>query len=265
MRAAKYLWLIFLYFYSAGNVLASGGPAVIRPTETAQAVDHSIYDALLKRYVDEKGLVNYSAWKKESLNPLHGYLVQMAGVATSALPRDEKLAYWINVYNALTLQGMLHFYPTQSIKDHVSFFGFHFWKGVKIEVEGKERSLDTIEHEILRKMGEPRIHLAIVCASKSCPPLRNEAYTPKRLSEQLDDNGKKFLARPDALAIDREKKTVHLSKIFDWFQKDFGGERGVLKFVGSHAPSEEDRMFLRQPGIKIQYSDYDWRINEQGR
>ncbi|MEW6777297.1 MAG: DUF547 domain-containing protein [Bdellovibrionota bacterium] len=254
-----------MYFYSAGNALASGSPAAIRPAATAQAAGHSAYDALLKKYVDEKGLVNYSAWKKESSKPLHNYLVQMAGVPASKLLRDEKLAYWINVYNALTLHGMLHFYPTQSIKDHVSFFGFHFWKDVKIEAEGKEWSLDTIEHEILRKMGEPRIHLAIVCASKSCPPLRNEAYTPERLSAQLDDNGKKFLARPDALAIDREEKTVRLSKIFDWFQRDFGGERGVLEFVGRYVPSEEDRVFLRQPTIKVQYSDYDWKINEQGR
>jgi hypothetical protein len=264
---------------------------------TEGRVDHSAYDALLRRYVDDRGLVDYAAWKAADVPALERYLASMAAVRPDELAdRDERLAYWINVYNALTLHGMLHFYPTKSIKDHVSrLWGFHFWKDVRIDVAGEERSLDAIEHEILRKMGEPRIHFAIVCAALGCPKLRNEAYTGTRLETrlptaarggerderdergengeaheegaprgQLDAQAFEFFGDPSKFAIDRKRGTVKFSSILDWFGEDFGGaDRAKLDFAARYVRSEEERAFLARSDLDVAYLDYDWGINDR--
>jgi hypothetical protein len=229
-------------------------------------VDHAALDALLRKYVDERGLVDYSAWKAGDRPALERYLAAMGAVNSGELAdQNERLAYWINVYNALTLHGMLHFYPTKSIKDHVSrFWGFNFWDDVRIEVAGKERSLNQIEHDILRKMGEPRIHVAIVCASIGCPRLRNEAYAGPRLDSQLEDNAWEFFNHPEKFRIDRADKVVHLSSIFKWFGDDFGGtDRSKLDFAARYLVRDENRAFLKRDDLAVKYLDYDWGINDQ--
>ena len=116
---------------------------------------------------------------------------------------------------------------------------------VRIEVEGKERSLNAIEHEILRKMGEPRIHFAIVCASLGCPKLRNEAYTGARLEAQLDENARDFFRDPQKLRIDVARGEVHLSSILKWFGADFGGtDRSKLDFASRYVALDAERAFL---------------------
>ncbi len=245
---------------------------VVRPRAGAPApvkdgrVDHSPLDALLKTYVDDRGLVDYAAWKARDRPALERYLAAMAAVRPDALSHgNERLAYWINVYNALVLHGMLHFYPTKSVREHVSpVWGFNFWDDVRIEVEGNERSLNAIEHEILRKMGEPRVHFAIVCASLGCPRLRNEAYSGPRLDAQLDQNARDFFGNPEKFRIDREKKTVYLTRIMKWFGEDFGGtDRAKLDFAARFVTSDEDRAFLRRHDLEVRYLDYDWGINDK--
>lgn len=239
-----------------------------RPVASIMAggrVNHTMYDTLLQRYVDERGLVNYRDWKRADEGTLDQYLAAAGRVDPNAL-RDapEKLAFWINVYNALTIKGILTFYPTKSIKDHVSPIGFNIWKDFTITIHGREYSLDNIEHDVLRKMGEPRIHFAIVCASIGCPRLLNEAYTGDRLDAQLTTNAQHFFADPSKFRLDRTTETVFLSPLFDWFGSDFGGtDQARLGFVKRFLSNADDQAFLDRSGLSIKYLDYDWSLNER--
>ena len=228
-------------------------------------VDHSVFDGLLKRHVDDTGLVNYKAWKGPDEEALRNYLKSIGKVDPNPLARSERLAFWINAYNALTIQGILEFYPVKSIKDKVNrILGFNIWDDYPTTVNGKAYSLNDIEHKVLRKMGEPRIHFAIVCASVGCPKLRNEAYTGVNLNPQLEDQAIYFFAQPRNLRIDRAGKSVYLSSILDWFAEDFGGsDRAKLDFSSKYLSEEKDGEFLRSGEPKVKYQDYDWSLNEQ--
>jgi hypothetical protein len=227
-------------------------------------VDHSEFDRLLGRYVDDQGLVNYREWKNLDEETLRKYLVNIENINLNSLERSEGLAFWINAYNALTIQGILEFYPLKSIRDKVSrILGFNIWDDYPMTVQGKAYTLNDIEHKILRKMGEPRIHFAIVCASVGCPRLRKEAYDGKKLDFQLEDQARSFLAQPRNMRIDRQANTVYLSRILDWFGEDFGGsDRAKLDFVSRFVAEEVDRAYLREGRPSLKYLDYDWSLNE---
>jgi hypothetical protein len=242
-------------------------PALSAGEEAGPAVDHSAYDALLRKHVDGDGMVDYKRWKAEDEKALRDYVAALGGTDPAKLGRDERLAFWINAYNALTIQGILEFYPLKSIKDKVSyFFGFNIWEDYPMVVSGKKYSLGDIEHKILRKMDEPRIHFAIVCASKGCPRLLNEAYTGERLDAQLEGNARDFFARLRNFRIDRRARTIWLSSIFDWFSEDFGGSaRSKLDWAKKHVAAKDDRAYLDAAGLRIKYLDYDWKLNEQER
>lgn len=265
------LFVTILIVIAPGGAQAAPEKILVRPDAALAApvsgglVDHGVWNELLQRFVNEDGMVDYSAWKRDGREALRTYLRSMAAVDPGELAgKNERLAYWINVYNALTVHGMLSFYPTRSIKDHVShLFGFHFWKDVRIEVVGTERSLDAIEHEILRERGEPRIHFAIVCASIGCPRLWNHAYTGEGLDAQLDANARHFFAQPRHYRLDRAGNTLHLSSIFKWFGEDFGGSDEALRKVAARYVGEEDARYLREKTPEIEFLPYDWNINEQ--
>ena len=143
-----------------------------------------------------------------------------------AATREAKLAFWINAYNAVTVHGILREYPTTSIRNHTAkLFGYNIWHDLQLYVGGTAYSLDTMEHQILRKMSEPRIHFAIVCASIGCPRLLNEAYTADRINEQLEINSKDFFARAQNFRYDQSKKQFYVSAILDWFGEDFGNSQ----------------------------------------
>ena len=228
-------------------------------------VDHTRYDTLLKRYVTLDGLVAYKQWKTNDEATLDAYLQAMGEVHPDQLADSaEKLAFWINVYNALTIKAILHFYPIKSIKDRVGPT-YSVWKDYKIAIAGVSYSLDTIEHNILRKRNEPRIHFAIVCASYGCPPLRNEAFTGDRLDEQLTTISQLFFSSPDRFRIDSARKIVYLSAILNWYKGDFGkDQRALLDAIKPYAPIET-RVLLEQNGLRIKYTDYDWRLNDQAK
>ena len=232
---------------------------------SSATVDHSAFDRLLGSYVDDSGFVNYRAWKSRDEETLRNYLQSLNKVRPDLLARSEELAFWINAYNALTIQGILEFYPIQSIKDKVNrILGFNIWDDYPMTVNGKAYSLNDIEHKILRKMGEPRIHFAIVCASLGCPKLRNQAYTGRNLHAQLEDQASYFFAQRRNFWIDRGGKTVYLSSILDWFGEDFGGSnRSKLDFASKYLSEAKDREFLRSGELKVKYLDYDWALNEQ--
>ena len=229
-------------------------------------VDHSQLDALLKRYVDDDGMVDYRGWKAKDEKTLRRYLTAMGAVDPRRLDSKKKLAYWINVYNALTLQAMLEFYPIKSIKDKVSRLGgYNVWDDYTVSIKKESYSLNAIEHKILRKLSEPRIHFAIVCASISCPRLRNEAYVADKIHAQLDDQAKDFFSRSRNFQIDAKKEVVRLSSILKWFAQDFGADDAArMAFVRRYL-SREQLNALPQGKIKTSYLKYNWLLNEQVR
>ena len=232
----------------------------------SEAFDFSDWGALVKKYVAPKtfagvrfNAIDYASLKKDPV--FSGLVARLESYSLASLEsRESKLSFWINVYNILAAKMITDHYPIKSIKDVGSFFK-PVWKRVAGTVGGKERTLNDIEHEILRKLNEPRIHVAIVCASVSCPDLRREAYSAGKLNEQLDDQMEKFLrSREKGMKLDERKNRVYLSAIFKWFAEDFESRGGVLKYIGQYVTAEE-RKVLNNSKIKISYLYYNWKIN----
>ncbi|MDE2505818.1 MAG: DUF547 domain-containing protein [Planctomycetota bacterium] len=229
-------------------------------------VDHSTFDSLLRKYVDDRGLVGYARWKAsaDDLGALDDYLARAGCVDLKKVaPKSAQLAYWINLYNALTLKGIIREYPTSSIRNHTAKLGgYNVWKDLLVWVDGQQLSLDAIEHSILRKMGEPRIHLAVVCASRGCPTLWNRAYSAEDLDGQLTANGRRFLARPENFQAQGGSKEVRISKLFEWYGTDFAATPvGQLKALAAMLPAGTE--WVTQGGVRVSYLDYDWSLNDQ--
>jgi len=194
---------------AAAIVACAALTVTLARADDGRKIDHSDYDALLKKYVDDKGLVDYKTWKAKDVAGLDAYLKKLADTKDEdKLSKNERLAFLINAYNAITIKSVLDRYPTDTIKDKI-------WKNQDWTVSGKKVSLDAIEHEMLRKMGEPRIHFAIVCASKGCPFLRASAFTGDKIDEQLEEQVVKAFQNPEKLKVDRAKKKVYATKLFD--------------------------------------------------
>jgi len=230
-------------------------------------IDHSSYHTLLQKYVDADGMVNYKAWKANSTDhdALLRYIKQLGKVDSAKSASNEaKLAYWINAYNAVTIEGILQVYPTTSIRNHTAkLLGYNIWKNLKLISGDQQINLDSIEHKVLRKMGEPRIHFAIVCASIGCPRLLNEAYVADRLEDQLTTNATDFFSRSRNLQVNQSKGELRLSSIMSWFGSDFGqSQEQQLKAISPYFP-ESARKFVESCGVRVSYLDYDWNINEQ--
>ncbi len=225
-----------------------------------QKVSHQGFDSLLKKYVSTSGKVNYKAFKEDSIS-LNGYLSHLANnPPANSWTQGEQVAYWINAYNAFTIKLIIKYYPVNSIKDIGSSIQLPFvntpWDIKFIRIGNKMMDLNHIEHGILRKeFKEPRIHMALVCASKSCPMLLNEAYVPEKLEQQLIRQTKAFLSDSFRNQISAEKP--QLSMIFNWYGADFSKNGGsVTSFVNAYSPVKI------KPNAKISYLEYDWSLNE---
>ena len=225
--------------------------ATYQTTTTAvdQSMNHSKWNALLQKNVSKNGNVNYKAFQKDS-NQLQAYLNELSGnVPTKSWSKNATLAYWINAYNAYTVKLILDNYPTKSIKDINDPWGKKFFS-----LGNKKYSLEEIEHEILRKMNEPRIHFAINCASFSCPNLLNEAYTEAKLNQQLAAVAKSFINDKTKNTITINK--IEISKIFDWFEGDFKTKGSAIDFLNQYSAVK-----IRSTA-KINYKEYNWNLNE---
>ncbi len=236
-------------------------------------IDHADWDRLLRKYVDADGLIDYASWKDsgDDVAILDAYLESLGrGDPQAAASRGSRLAFWINAYNALTIKGILREYPTDSIRNHTpKLHGYNIWQDLLLPVGNASYSLNAIEHKVLRKMGEPRIHFAIVCASISCPRLRNEAYQPKRIESQLADNTRDFFSRKQNFRIadsggQNNGKTVHVSSILKWFRDDFGGSsKQGLMGLAEYLPDEASRQLIKSGDYSVRQIDYDWGLNSQ--
>lgn len=248
----------------AGTNVYVGDASPAGGSVSMNKIEHAAWDGLLKKYVDQDGRVNYRAWHKNATDrqALKRYLSGLSrATAREPASKDAKLAFWINAYNAVTVEGILRVYPTTSIRNHTAkFFGYNIWDDLQLYVGGTAFSLNQIEHEILRKMDEPRIHFAIVCASKGCPRLVNEAFTAETLDAQLANNAKHFFAQDQNFRI--RGSSVTLSAILDWFSEDFGtNEDAVLRKITPWLASEDSVRLRGKKSWTVGYSDYDWTLN----
>lgn len=193
-------------------------------------------------------------------------LDDFTGADPARMSRTERFAFWINAYNLMAIKTVVDRYPMSSIKDGGNLL-FPIWKKKVATVAGKERNLDEVEHAILRpEFGDPRVHFAIVCASLSCPDLRNEPYGPDRLDAQLDDAARAFLANGSkGLAMPETGDVVRVSRIFKWFGDDFAAGGGVPAFLLANAPAAfASRLKNLAPG-ELSYLNYDWSLNDRAR
>ncbi len=234
---------------------------------TAQAFDHTAFDRLLEAHVDAQGMVDYDALA--SSTDFRRYLDQLAGADLGPLQQNERLALWINAYNAYTIELINQHNERRSIRNINRMLGIIKGKGPWSEpmatVAGHTYTLDQIEHEIIRKrFSEPRIHFALVCAAMGCPPLRREAYTGSRLDTQLDEQARVFLLRsPQKNRVDVQTRRVHLSPIFRWYGEDFGRSDAEIGHYLARYFSGSEQELLRSGNFRIEYTHYDWTLNSQ--
>jgi Protein of unknown function, DUF547 len=231
------------------------------PRGSNKAVTHEAWTSLLQKHVNEKGMVNYKGFIADS-TALNSYLQVLSDNAPAgSWSREEKLAYWINAYNAFTVKLITQYYPLKSIKDIGPAAQIIFvntpWDKKFFSIGGKSMTLNTIEHKILRKkFKEPRIHFAVNCASISCPKLLNSAYEAATMEAQLAAQARAFLADTDKNQVTADNPK--LSSIFKWFNGDFK-KTGLSKvaFINQYAPLKIN------DNANLDYLDYNWNLNEQ--
>lgn len=233
--------------------------STMNPTQAFAYLDE--LDGLLKDYVKPVSAnniqyngVDYLSWGKD---PRHAKVIEeiLSTQPNSLSSKNDKLAFWMNAYNVLTIDLISREGETESIKNLGSTFTSP-WKAHDWSISGQKYTLDNIEHNIIRKLGEPRIHFAINCAAKSCPDLRNEAYRASRLESQLEDQTQKTLGNRTKGYRVESNNTIRVSKVMDWFKEDFNG--GDLRsWLKSYRPEDIN------DSTSIKFLDYDWSLNKQ--
>ena len=230
--------------------------AVPAASASAQG-DHTLYAGLLKRYVDG-GVVDYQGLKAAEAT-LDRYLDSLAAVDPAQLSAPDRFAFYANAYNAWTIKLILNHYPgIESIKDACSLLRSP-WKKRFVKLEGRMMTLDEIEHDTLRaQFKDPRIHFAVNCASKGCPPLYREPFEGAKLEKQLDDVTRSFINDPARYRLDA--KTLAVSRIFDWYRGDFDSD--PVGFFIKYADGDLKARLVRQRAkLKVDYLAYDWSLN----
>lgn len=252
-RAPAALCVLLLWFAAAGFAQACSS---VDP-------DHAAWSSLLSRRVMD-GRVDYTGLVRDDQPALDSYLATLSGTCAedyARWTRAERIAFWLNAYNAFTVRLIMNHYPLRSIRN-IGFLPGAAFRMPFIPMQGlrgDDMSLDDIEHRVLRaEFGEPRIHFALVCAARSCPPLRVEAYRAADLDAQLDDQGRRFLGDRDKNRVDSEAGTLYLSMIFKWFRPDFETNAPLGAFVAPYLglPATDIANY------EIKFLDYDWTLNQ---
>jgi len=252
MKTKKVILLNILFFF-----LVWGFGDLVTHSWSSETVDSTIYADLLNKYV-KNGVVDYRGFKNEETK-LDQYLKVLENTDTKNLSRDEQFAFYANAYNAWTIKLILSAYPgVKSIKDLGSVFKSP-WKKKLARIDGDIITLDDIEHNILRaRFKDPRVHFAVNCASKSCPPLRPEPYQGSILDQQLDEMARAFLNDPSMNRL--EGRTLYASRIFKWFTGDFN--KDIVGFFSKYAKGDlKKELESNRKKIKVKYIDYDWSLN----
>lgn len=246
--------------FRAASCVAAILSVVVSNASIARAdagFDHRDWDVLLGKYVDASGRVAYRDLAASDRSRLDAYLERLAEARPDGLEERDRLAFWINAYNAMAVAGVLEGYDAEGL-----FSRYRFFKSYERRIAGERRTLDEIEHGILRKRFDDfRMHFAVNCASTSCPKLRAEAYDGDRLDAQLNEQARTFLEDPERNRFDVAAGRVELSKIFDWFAKDFTKAGRSLADALSPWLSDPQIELLRTG--EVSYRAYDWTLNAQ--
>jgi hypothetical protein len=246
--------------------------ATITRAAHAAPPDYKPWQDLLTKYYDPARGMSYKSLKEHDKPALDQLRQQLATVDVAALSKTDQLAYWINLYNVSTLAVVIDGYPTKSIRDLSTdpIIRLNVFKKPSVKTKAGAISLNDVENDKIREgFKDPRIHFAINCAAKSCPPIRTEPYTGARLGEQLDDQARRFLNGPHGvrLAKDGDGVTLHVTKILDWFKDDFekwGG--GRVAFIRKYLPADKQKQLDAAKGkVDLTFDDYDWTLNDAPR
>ena len=227
-------------------------------------IDHSVWNNLLEQYVVEHdsgvNRFRYGQFNREDRRRLMNYINGISDIDIGEYNRNEQRAYWINLYNALTVAAVLIDYPLGSIKDiSDGIFTVGPWRKKLTSVENEALSLDDIEHRILRPIWkDPRLHYAVNCASIGCPNLQNEAFTAANSERLLDKGAREYINHSRGVKVD-SKGNLLVSSIYIWFNEDFGGDAGVIKHLAQYADHELASALKKNPEIADDH--YDWLLN----
>lgn len=223
-------------------------------TPAVSADEHQLFDRVLRAHVRD-GVVDYASIQTD--DRFQAYIDYLETADPDSLAtRDEKLAFWINAYNALAIKGVVDGLSTGSLLARLRFFSADY------TLAGRQIDLYDLEHEIIIPFGEPRIHFAIVCASASCPKLISEAYLAATLDLQLERNTRAFINNTSKNRFDTAQKTTRISMIFDWFANDFEAHSTtVQQYLAQYIDDREIASALRNDEYQIWYLDYDWSLN----
>lgn len=255
---------------SAAAGLCAALPAIAPVTASAASAQASnaAFDALLRLYVvrgaDGVNRVRYGAFARSGHGELKAYLRDLQAQSPSSMARAQQMAFWINLYNARTLDVILDHYPVRSIKDinlGGGFFGSGPWKAKLVSVEGRDLSLDNVEHDILRaRFNEPLVHYALNCASVGCPDLQISAWTGATLDAQFALGARSYVNHPRGIMIDARR--FKASKIYSWYAGDFGGRAGLKAHWQAYS---DPPLAAKLAGLAAPQSYvYDWSLNDAG-
>ena len=238
--------IAFLFFALSASLRST-------PAFAAEPPDHSAFDGILKATVKDQR-VDYAAVKQSHLDALNAYLDSLAKIDPVKLDKNDQLAFYINLYNATMIRTIVdRKKPGYSTADN----NYGVFKEPLVRLNGKTISLNDLENNVIRAtFKDPRIHVALVCGARSCPPILPRAYEGKDIDATLDQNMKSFVADSFRNPIDDRAKTLKLSHIFDWYADDFGGKSAVPAFVGKYAGKDYG-------GYKVEFVDYSWELNGQ--
>ena len=218
-----------------------------------QAPDPRAFDALLRDSV-RHGVVRYVDFQDSP--GFRTYVADLGKPARHSGKADE-LAHYINAYNALAIAGILEGLAPSTLLGRARYFKFKEWP-----LSGRDITLYDLEHKVIRPLGDPRIHFAIVCASKSCPLLRGEAYAAPILDAQLDEQARQFVNDGSRNRFDKATRTAHLSEIFKWFDEDFRAAAGsTQKYIARYVADPEVARAMAADGYRVEWIDYDWSLN----
>jgi len=224
--------------------------------------DHSKFDLVLKQYVDEEGLVDYNGIAQD--RRFSEYMKSLESAKVEKMSRDGQLAFWINAYNAVTIDKVIKKKPKESVRETIIpgvWTSKKFFRSREHTVANRRLSQDDIENEILRKeFRDPRIHFAVICASSSCPKLPRIAYTEGNVRARLEEETRKYLNSERGIRIDRTGNTLYLSRIFDWFEEDFVEKSGsATNFIRPYLRKEVASFLDGKP--KMKFLRYNWALN----
>ena len=257
-RPFRRLTQLILAAIGLGTLSVAGNAA---PTvQVPASINHAPWDALLKKHVNDHGLVDYAGWRNspDDVKALERYITAFAPKSEVAAEGADEIASLINAYNAMTIRLILENYPTESIRETKDA-----WKGVRWTIGGKTVSLDEIEHSTLRPLFGWKVHATIVCAARSCPPLQREAFTCLNLEALTAQAYVAWLGRADLNTFDAASRTLRVSPIFKWFSEDFVGDGALARIVEKHGPANMVGL-VRAGGFEVEYLDYNWGLNDQG-